>query len=90
MFARASALVLLVVCATPALAYCPSLPDDGTTGYVANSTGTAVCLQRELAVDTYRAAEQARIEAQLNQLQQDLLRRQLQPPLTLPTWPQPQ
>jgi AmiR/NasT family two-component response regulator len=83
-------LALLLFVASPAAAYCPSVPDDGTTGYVTNNTAKAVCLQRELALDTSLAAERARIEAELNQLQQDLRQQQLQmqQPYFVPTWPQ--
>jgi len=87
MMVRASLAALLALMAFPALAYCPSVPDDGSTGYVANTTNTALCLQRELAVDTSLAAEQARIDAQLNQMQLELQKRQMQAPVYSPTWP---
>jgi hypothetical protein len=89
---RALALViaLAAAAASPAAAYCPSIPDDSSTGYVENSTARALCLQRELARDAELAAQRAEIEARLRDLQLDLQRQQLtfaQP--VLPVWPTP-
>ncbi len=87
---RAAILLFVLVAATPASAYCPSFPDDGSTGYVRNNTARALCLQRELAIETDFAAEQARIDAELRNLQIELRQQQLvfmQP--QLPVWPSP-
>lgn len=87
---RAALVLLMVAVATPAAAYCPSYPDDGTTGYVNNNTAKALCLQRELAITTELAAQQARIDAELQNIERELRQQQLdfQQPY-LPQWPTP-
>ena len=41
--------VALALAASPALAYCPSLPDDETTGNIANQTQLTLCRANELS-----------------------------------------
>lgn len=86
----AAAMVLLATSGASAL--CVSQPDDASTGYTRNNTEQAVCLQRELAQDTERAALEARIDAALGNLEIDLRRQQqmLNLQLSQQPWPQPQ
>ena len=87
LLASASILVLMTVAAQ---AFCMSRPDDASTGYVANNTALALCHQGELAQRTGEAAQKARIDAELGNLQMQIERQRLmtlQQP-TLPAWPQ--
>lgn len=74
-----SALVALALmfAAMPAVAACPSLPDDAASNYVENRTALALCQQRELGLVTDRAAAEAQIAVELGNLRIEL-ERQLQ------------
>lgn len=65
----ALSVALMLLAASAASAACPNLPDSAATGYSANNTARAVCLQQELARDTELAARQARIDAELAGIQ---------------------
>ncbi|HHY49793.1 MAG TPA: hypothetical protein GYA10_08615 [Alphaproteobacteria bacterium] len=88
----AAAAVMVLLATSGASALCVSRPDDAATGYTRNTTEQAVCLQRELAQETARAADDARIEAALGNLQIELQRQQqwLTLQLSQQPWPQPQ
>ena len=78
----------LALAATPALAVCPSLPDNATTHNVENRTALALCQQRELALMTDQAARQARIDAEIGNLQIELQRQHLLQQQIIANWPQ--
>jgi hypothetical protein len=90
MLTRIAAAALFVLAGTSgAAAYCASYPDNLSTGYTANNTARALCLQHELGRLTEGDAQRAQIEVelgnlriQLEQQQQMLLHRQ-----SLPAWP---
>jgi len=56
---------LLIAAPLPALAYCPSVPDDATTGYVGNQAQLTLCRANELQ-------DRAALKAQELQFQADL------------------
>ncbi len=72
-----------------AAAMCPSLPDTPATGFVENRTAHAVCLQNELHARTDLAAERARLDAELGNIEIGLQRERLfwQQQSALPAWP---
>jgi hypothetical protein len=79
---------LLAVSTSGASALCVSYPDDGSTNYVENRTAHMLCLQRELARDTDLAAERARIEAELGNIELERQRQLiLQQQAQLSRWP---
>lgn len=63
------AIVMLAAAATPALAYCPSVPDDASTGYTANQAALALCRQQELSDAVRRQQQQSNLDGQLRQLE---------------------
>jgi hypothetical protein len=80
--------LILSVAATPALALCPSLPDDERTNNVENRTALALCHQRELAVTTDQAADQARFNVELGNLEMEIQRQRVMQQQIIATWPQ--
>ena len=56
---------VLCLAATPALAYCPSIPDDATTGYVGNQTQLTLCRANELHDRTALKAQELHFQADL-------------------------
>jgi len=79
----------LGILAMPALAVCPSYPDDASTNNVENRTALALCHQRELAVTTDQAADQARINAEIGNLAIEIQRqRTLLQQQVIADWPQ--
>jgi hypothetical protein len=67
---------LTAMLATPAMAYCVSVPDGPATYNVENSAELAICHQNELITDTERRADQARFDATLQDFQLDQVRQQ--------------
>lgn len=69
------AALLLSLAAGPALAVCPTIPDDASTHYVANQQAMMLCQQAELAAATAERARAQQFEAELDsrliELQQD-------------------
>jgi uncharacterized membrane-anchored protein len=67
---------LLIAAPLPALAWCPSIPDDATTGYVGNQTQLTLCRANELHDRTAQKAQelqfQADLQAQMQSLQMQL------------------
>ena len=85
-----AAVLGLIALTSPAVAACPSAPDDKDSAYTENATARMLCLQRELAIDTEQQAQRAQLEAELNRLQLDLQRQQqfqLQQWSMNPVWP---
>jgi hypothetical protein len=83
-----ASVALLAVSTSAASALCVSYPDDGSTNYVENRTAHMLCLQRELARDTDLAAERARIEAELGNIELERQRQLiLQQQAQLSRWP---
>ena len=80
--------IALTLAATPAIAACPSLPDNQASNYVENRTALALCQQRELAVVTDRAAHEARFEVQLGNIEIELERQRINQQQMLANWPQ--
>jgi hypothetical protein len=68
--------VLLTAAPLPALAYCPSIPDDASTGNIANQTQLTLCRANELHDRTALKAQelqfQADLQAQMQSLQTQL------------------
>jgi len=60
---------IVLMGASSASALCLSYPDNDASYNVQNNTAQALCLQQELAIDTDRAAHQARIEAMIGNMQ---------------------
>ena len=56
---------VLALAATPVLAYCPSIPDDAGTGYVANQTQLTLCRANELSDRTALKAQELQFQADL-------------------------
>ena len=56
---------VLALAVTPALAYCPSIPDDATTGYVGNQTQLTLCRANELSDRTALKAQELQFQADL-------------------------
>ncbi len=56
---------VLAFAAGPALAYCPSIPDDASTGYVANQTQLTLCRANELSDRTALKAQELQFQADL-------------------------
>jgi len=67
---------LLIATPLPALAYCPSIPDDAATGYVGNQTQLTVCRANELsdraALKAQELQFQADLQAQMKTLQMQM------------------
>jgi hypothetical protein len=57
---------------SPALAYCPVVPDNKDTGYATNGALHALCLETELARATAVRSNDALTQTQLDALQRDL------------------
>lgn len=57
--------VLLVATPLPALAFCPSVPDDASTGYVGNQTQLTLCRANELHDSIAREAQELQFQADL-------------------------
>jgi len=76
MFRRALITIALLA-AAPAQAACFSYPDSAATGYVANSTALALCRESELALRTEAMANEARIAAELANIQAELERQRI-------------
>lgn len=74
---RNALIAIALVVAAPAQAACVSWPDSAATGYVANSTALALCRETELALRTEAMANQARIEAELGNIQAELERQRI-------------
>jgi hypothetical protein len=81
---------IVLLSSSDASALCLSAPDDASTGYTSNQTAHTVCLQQELAASTSRAAEQARIDAALGNIQIELDRQRqlITQQQAQPHWPQ--
>jgi hypothetical protein len=56
---------LLIAAPLPALAFCPSFPDDASTGYVGNQTQLTLCRANELHDSTARKAQELQFQADL-------------------------
>ena len=56
---------LLIAAPLPALAWCPSIPDDATTGYVGNQTQLTLCRANELHDRTTQKAQELQFQADL-------------------------
>jgi hypothetical protein len=56
---------LLIAAPLPALAWCPSIPDDATTGYVGNQTRLTLCRANELHDRTAQKAQELQFQADL-------------------------
>lgn len=71
---RAPLLALLLVLAgsTGASAYCPSLPDDGSTSYTQNQTALALCRTREIADRVALEQQRVEIQGEINYLNQQV------------------
>jgi hypothetical protein len=67
---------LLTAAPLPALAYCPSVPDDAATGYVGNQTQLTLCRANELHDRTALNAQELQFQADL-QAQAKMLELQL-------------
>ena len=67
---------LLIAAPLPALAYCPSIPDDASTGNVANQTQLTLCRANELHDSTALKAQELQFRADL-QAQTQMLDLQL-------------
>jgi hypothetical protein len=68
------ATAFLITAPAVALADCPSYPDGPATGYVANTTARAVCLQLELGQRTNDLAIEAEVDAALGAIELELQR----------------
>lgn len=62
------ALMVLAGGSSAALAYCPSVPDDATSGYSANQTALALCRQQEMSEEVRLQQLQVEVQGQLNHL----------------------
>lgn len=56
---------LLTAAPLPALAWCPSVPDDASTGYVANQAQLTLCRANELHDRTALKAQELQFQADL-------------------------
>lgn len=57
--------LVLIGAPLPALAYCASLPDDATTGNIANQTELTLCRANELSDRTALKAQELQFQADL-------------------------
>jgi hypothetical protein len=78
----------LSVAATPALALCPSYPDNEQTNNVQNRTALALCHQRELGYTTEQAADEARFDAEIGNLEIEIQRQRTLQQQVIANWPQ--
>jgi hypothetical protein len=83
---RAAFSIALILTAMPAFAACPSLPDNQDSSYVENRTALALCQQRELGLSTDRAAANARLAAELGNLQIELERQRIRQQQMIANW----
>jgi hypothetical protein len=67
---------LLLAAPLPALAYCPSVPDDASTGYVGNQAQLTLCRANELHDRTALKAQELQFQADL-QAQAEMVELQL-------------
>jgi hypothetical protein len=61
-----------VAVSTGAQAYCFPVPDDASTGYVANDLKRTICIQDELAQSTNDRALKSGLNAALGKMQRDM------------------
>lgn len=61
--------VIMAFLAAPALAFCPSFPDDASTRFIQNQQALMLCQQQELADAAAAQAREARLQADLQALQ---------------------
>jgi hypothetical protein len=64
--------LFLATLTTPVLAYCPVIPDDKSTHYIANQTELALCRQAELAALAKAKARELQFQADLQALQKQI------------------
>jgi len=69
-----SAAAIVLLGASAAQAYCPSVPDGADTHYVENGLNRTVCLQNELASSTYERSVNSQVNATIGKLQRDALK----------------
>ncbi len=69
--------IALTALPASAQAYCFPVPDTADTAYVENSLRRTLCLQQELEQSTRDRALRTLIDAQLSQLQRDMLQQKL-------------
>ena len=70
---RALALALgLTALASPAVAYCPALPDDKSTHYIENQTALTLCRQAELNALAKAKGRELQFQADLQALQKQI------------------
>ena len=56
---------VLILAATPAFAYCPDIPDDVSTGNIANQRQLTLCRAAELHDSTALKAQELQVQAEL-------------------------
>lgn len=87
------ATLLLVATTGAASAYCVSVPDDQSTGYVRNNLKKTICLNNELAQDTAQKNWEVKVDTALSQLDRAFVADKLEAikPVQVPgvnsTWP---
>jgi hypothetical protein len=88
------ATLMLVLTTGVASAYCVSVPDDASSGYVRNGVNTAVCLNNELTDTTATKKWQVELNTALGNLDRKFVSDKLETikpvlpdPLAKPAWP---
>lgn len=64
--------LLLAAASAPALAACPSFPDDASTHYIENQEALMLCQQDEIATSAAARARELKLQADLQALQIEL------------------
>lgn len=74
----AIAIITLLLATGGAMAYCPSVPDNAGSHYVANQANRTLCLQQELAASTAAAQQQVQVDTALRNLDRLVLQQRME------------